>query len=485
MHTWRVQKARKLQARVHTWLAYVQEEDLHSIPKYQHSCPKMLPSTPPESHASSASRVDQVEDALDSLELGRPPSSASTPAEFEPPKKRARQDPTPPNQDQEWTPRGVQYRRPALRAVSPDPRRRSPSPIKSIADLDRLEKPVFITEAESSSTIPPDAVDLFESLQDISQFDQFIPEDIREEFTSQLDGSEKIKDRFFTKSAVIGADGSKEDLLGDLQEIRRIYFEAQESSQLCRHEAAWNSAVHHPLLTLAFNDRGGKELGQRARARVENITSATIAGDCVPRWSGSPSKRTFTLAQYTTAKYLDSTSHSKAGSKKVDFAVVLVPPPDSVLQNNIQTVLHLLDMAPLLSRSISPSTYMPLIKSPIAIAVETKTVTASRNPLVQLGLIAAAVHRRLHTLPVTKAAGASPVTKTSMLVTLPLIAVTNHRWELYFGCDRGDKIELIGPLGIGSTASLVKSYMLLACLRLLKVWVQEVFQSAFAQWICI
>lgn len=83
---------------------------------------------------------------------------------------------------------------------------------------------------------------------------------------------------------------------------------------------------------------------------------------------------------------------------------------------------------------------MPLIKPPIAIAIETKTVTTSRDPLIQLGLIAAAIHQRLHTLPVTNTTSKYLITKTGVIVTLPLIAVTNHRWEVYFGCDRGDTI---------------------------------------------
>lgn len=458
-------KARKLHARVHNWLSYIQTAD--PALNHQHSYHTMLPSTPPESHASSsASRLDQVEGALDALDLALPPQEqeSNSKTASEPPKKRARRDPTPPSQyqDEDCTPKGgIQHRRPVLRASAKrSPRRRSPSPVKTIADLDRLEKPVFITDAETSSTIPPDALDLFKSLRRVSRFNEFVPQDIRDEFTCLLDGSDDVEDRFFTTSAVIGADGSKQEILEELKEVRRICSEAQESSQLCRHEAAWNSAVHHPLLNLAFKDRCGKEPKRRARARVENITSATISGDCVPRWSpadghdDSASVGVWSVSQDTAssmstieeedpfwmAQHLDSTSHSKAGSKKVDFAVVLEPLPDSALQTNIQAVLSLLDSTPLLSRSMSPSTYMPLIKSPTAIAIETKTVTASRDPLVQLGLIAAAIHRRLHTLPVTNATRARPVTKTGVVVTLPLIAVTNHRWEVYFGCDRGDKI---------------------------------------------
>jgi hypothetical protein len=328
-----------------------------------------------------------------------------------------------------------------------------------------------VNNAEGFETIPPQAQDIVRSIRDISRYDQFIPNGIRDEFTSLFKHPADIKDRFFTTSTVIAADGSKQDLLEDLKTMQRICSKAKESTRLERHEAAWNSAVHQPLLDLAFEDR--KELGQGVRARVENIACATVAGDCVPRWSSAVCKKynasvgAWSVSQETASStsstgstgstgsmgsieeeedpflmgpQLDSTSHSRVGSRKVDFAVVLEAPPDSALENEIYAVLDLLLETPLLSRSISPSTYRPLVESPIAIAIETKTVTATRDPLLQLGLFAAAIHRRLHTLPVVNATGACPVTKTGVIVTLPLIAVTNHRWEIYFACDRGDKI---------------------------------------------
>lgn len=199
MNKARVHKARKLHARVHGWLSYIQAaDDPCSALKYQQDYTSMLPSTPPESHASSAGRLGQVEGVFDALELELPPREHNSLSEFEPPKKRARRDPNPPNQyqDEDWTPKGVQYRRPVLRAASKRPRRRSPSPIKSIADLDHLEEPVIITEAETSSTIPPDALDVFKSIRCVSRFNEFVPEDIRHEFTCLLDGSDDVEDRF-------------------------------------------------------------------------------------------------------------------------------------------------------------------------------------------------------------------------------------------------------------------------------------------------
>lgn len=229
-----------------------------------------------------------------------------------------------------------------------------------------------------------------------------------------------VDDTYFTTSSTVkpGADASKQDLLNDLYTVRRICSKAQGSSRLCRHEAAWNSTIHHPLLDLAFRAGGlcSQDPEQHAEVRVENITSATIVGDCIPRWSaagdvhetatvgvwsvsqesaGNPSHESMSslssleeeedpfsaAGPFDSTCHLDSTCHSKVGSKKADFALVVVPPPDSVLQTSIEVVLHHLEETPLLSRSINPSTYMPLLESPVAIAIETKTVTASRDAL--------------------------------------------------------------------------------------------------------
>lgn len=80
--------------------------------------------------------------------------------------------------------------------------------------------------------------------------------------------------------------------------ILDIQYRAEECRMLQRHESAWNSRVHDPLFSLAFEDgrnnhraRGAEEkaaedirLSNVHLARVENVTSATVTENCVPRW---------------------------------------------------------------------------------------------------------------------------------------------------------------------------------------------------------
>lgn len=384
-------------------------------------------------------------------------------------------------QDDDATPRRL-HGRPLLRPISPVKHtRRSPSPtaIKSLPDLKYLEKPVSIVPAQKAfSTLPTNVKDLFKSVQRVGLHSEFVPAEIQDDISILLsDVGIDTRESWFIPSPPAASDtdttSRKEELLSELVALLDIGEKAAISSQLGRHEAAWNSVVHQPLLELAFEEDRGARIRERlnrrdkaaeprlARVRVENVSSATISGECVPRlsrqdgdtaslgaWSVSQSSAGSTASTeeepdpFFTPKLfpLDSTVHSKAGSKKVDFAIVLEPEPGSSFHTIIQTILARLTWAPSLSRSVNPSTYGPLIRAPMAIVIETKTVTAARDPLIQLSLMAAAFHRRLHTLPVGRATGGSPLTETGELVTLPLIAITNHRWELFFACDRGGHI---------------------------------------------
>ncbi|KAK7731556.1 hypothetical protein SLS53_008720 [Cytospora paraplurivora] len=179
-------------------------------------------------------------------------------------------------------------------------------------------------------------------------------------------------------------------------------------------------------------------------------------------------------------------THTRSGSKKVDFALVLDPAPSTTLYTAVHAVLARLQQTyPQLSQSINSSGYSPLKSAPIAVLVETKTMTPNTDPLGQLGMIAAAFHRRLHTLPVQNATGTRPITDTGVIVTLPLISVTDHQWEVYFARDSGRTIQMVGPVELGSTRTLISTYMLLASLRLLESWIQEKFCPALEEWFSV
>lgn len=289
----------------------------------------------------------------------------------------------------------------------------------------------------------------------------------------------------------------------ELDNLVRINHSAIESSRLCRYEDGWNVEAHMPMFKHVLDPANSWNKFQRQQqdhhhqVACEYIASATITADCIPRL-GRPgttslrlplSTRTgggSTLAcsvsnsdaasstgtdegaaevdadnddnddVFTTNDRYDHGSagggssnstgnmflagwhSSKGGSKKVDFALVLVPQPSSSLRTAIQQIINLTMSTP----SINQSAYTPLRYNPIAIAVEAKTATASRDPVVQLGFWTAAWHRRMEALrpPLAALADRTATIRTMMMVSLPLISIVNHEWKVYFACDRGTRI---------------------------------------------
>ncbi|KAH8743220.1 hypothetical protein F5883DRAFT_377975, partial [Diaporthe sp. PMI_573] len=125
------------------------------------------------------------------------------------------------------------------------------------------------------------------------------------------------------------------------------------------------------------------------------------------------------------------------------------------------------------SQSINPTTYAPLQRYPIAVPIETKSTTTPKDPLVQLGFMIAAIHRRLTTF--SSPGRPLPV---RLIPTVPAILVVDHNWTLYFAADRRDRIDITGPVKIGSTESIDEIHKLFASLLLLQTWVIESYAPA-------
>ncbi|KAH8752287.1 hypothetical protein F5883DRAFT_370507, partial [Diaporthe sp. PMI_573] len=114
--------------------------------------------------------------------------------------------------------------------------------------------------------------------------------------------------------------------------------------------------------------------------------------------------------------------------------------------------------------------YYPIRDSPIAVSIETKQDYSSRDPVLQLGIWVAAWHRRMMSLYTARGLAlldehpqeAAPM--RAKVVSLPLIVTTGHDWQVYFACDRDNSIEMYGPLRMGSSATLLDAYVLLASL---------------------
>ncbi|KAK7731555.1 hypothetical protein SLS53_008719 [Cytospora paraplurivora] len=126
-----------------------------------------------------------------------------------------------------------------------------------------LKKPVSLTDVRH---LPPDVEELCSSIEDVHFFNGFVPADVRHEFCAWLKymGAKvsAVQEGWFTRSPTIcrvardsQASWRRERALEEMGTLLDIMHEATESFNLRRHEAAWNSGVHHPLLTLAFRHR--------------------------------------------------------------------------------------------------------------------------------------------------------------------------------------------------------------------------------------
>lgn len=471
----------QLQQRVDSWLASSaqptpKKRRLKDIPHCA------VPLTPPDSHAEPSATGDEVD--IEALALEKSPTKRQ--------RLNAHSDS---DLDPDQTPRSLHHR-PILRPVSPRKKgrqSRTPSPkhrpITTTYDLQRLEKPVKVLLGSGRSSLPPNVKDLIRSIQNVeSRQVPFIPAEVQQEVAAIM----KYRDIGELEEGWVHQNpvdvGSRTPALEELGKILDICRASNMSAEFPRHEGAWNSEVHHPLLSLAFSDaddvrrdeeslRPGRQVGAKpaVRIRVENVTSATIAADYVPRWrprlagsaaadmtaptrrqrddTGSDTGSVLAWSVHTSSSASSSSNlgeqgasssgphHDRTSSKKVDFVVVIEPTPRSSLHAALQAVLAELDDTESQgTRSINPSGYAPLLEAPITGVIEAKAASATRNPLVQLGMIANAIHRRLHTLPVRGAVGASSLTKTGVLMTLPLLAVTDDEWHLYFARDGGSNI---------------------------------------------
>ncbi|POS68888.1 hypothetical protein DHEL01_v212718 [Diaporthe helianthi] len=468
---WLIQKQEAQQRRVSSWLATLQGRAPNNDHRQRNG--RMLPHTPPaSSHTSSVPRLPEASDIRNKSPSKRPIHAARV--------------------DLDETPKVLRGRsRLILQPVSPRKARQqsaSPnhSPVKSTLDLSLLEKPVAVAKLRANfGRLPPDIQELVESVEGLRYHRPFMPMEVHSEVSSIMahGGEGNPKASWFAPAF---EEGGKQAALGELGTLLDIRHESFNASKFHKYEAAWNTTVHYPLLKLAFDDSSeqrraderirlglGPDLGpdpsrKPVHIRVENITNATVTGDCVPCLRDDRAPQTadeqvedhvfipawslHSLSSSSVASSLGDEAGPaypapplalrKTGHKKVDFAIVVDPEPGSTLHKAIEDIrlTMLRDTGLPWLTSMNPSNYGPLREALIAGVVETQVTTASTDPLVQLGLMVAAIHRRLHTLPVQGAAGPSAISKTGVLPPWPLLAITGHRWELYFACDGGSKI---------------------------------------------
>ncbi|KAL8407563.1 hypothetical protein RB594_006404 [Gaeumannomyces avenae] len=318
---------------------------------------------------------------------------------------------------------------------------RSTAPVMQFITFQFLAKPVeFAALSEDLfAQIPASAHSLLSELKRINYQSAFIPAMARDIIKRELPEGEGWPDHWFFRSD--DAQGTPELARAEMQfkALNEISAAAKRSLQQGRCKLAWSMTVHCPLLQLATHSfsRGG--------VVCEPVMSEGIASHWLPEMAGKPMAA--------------ANKDAVASGKMVDFVLALdlqnPRPRDQVLAN---AVLRVVGRQTCESQSINQTLYDPLVFSPIGVSIAN---AAYMEGTLQLDIWTAAWHRRMRDLGYT-----------DQLITLPLILCHGHVWSLYFACDRGHMIEIVGPFQLGSTERMLTLYPLFAALVELCKWVE-------------
>lgn len=281
--------------------------------------------------------------------------------------------------------------------------------------------------------------------------------------------------------------------------FRRIVDRAAICQESQVHEAGWNHHVHTPILDHIFGLAQPKRTSGRrpaVTARFESVMSAAIATDSIPYIVSNQTVPVLACSANSSGQDSETNAspgqaYRLSGSKKVDYVVMMYILESELLRQAIRLASYKEDSG---GPHVNQTSYTTLRYSPIAVSIETKVSLSQTAALSQLGLWAAAGHKRLYQLrnklfppPISSwqqgDANVSTIRPTQpRLVSMPLIQVVGHGWHLYFACDMSSSIHVYGPIRLGSTEDIVDLYALVASLGYIKEWIETEFCDAMETW---
>ncbi|KAL8407614.1 hypothetical protein RB594_006440 [Gaeumannomyces avenae] len=336
------------------------------------------------------------------------------------------------------------------------PSRRSASPVKRPFHLTLLAKPVEFTDFSNPlSQLPPDVRDLYTKLRRLTRYTEpFIPEASRE-FLANMEDQDDWADAWFRPTQDEFQPWASSQIDEPLSSLACRQADAlaaiRKSALRCKKEDAlecqWNQKVHSPILELAA-------ASTKCGVVCESIINVSIATPWLPAMGNQSEGATVTEV---------------ARGKMVDFALALdlgVPLPSHAILRQALAAL-LASGTGDAAQMVNQSTCDYLSFKPIAVSIETKAgAGASRDGTIQLGVWVAAWHRRIAALGLVPHGG---------IITQPLLLCVQDSWKLYFACDRGTRIEIVGPMELGSMTDLLSVYCVYEALRELCKWIGGTF----------
>jgi hypothetical protein len=245
--------------------------------------------------------------------------------------------------------------------------------------------------------------------------------------------------------------------LGQLPSIDRI-VEIWEEATYCERntlpEAAWNSAVHFPLLQAAlrnarFKNSEGHQAQQDFKVKPTNISTINVAKRYIPL---TPRQR---------------------HNKRIDFCIYLDVAQDSPLEEAIGS-----KVASSIHNSINHIETPWLSRFPMSIGIETKKTGEDWHAALEQMTIWMSAHwKRLGEL----------ASDLDTLPFLPGLIIQGHDWFFVAATQRkilkngGRQTVIWSKLPIGSTEGLEGICQIVAVLQYLAKWSAEVYYPWFSR----
>lgn len=303
---------------------------------------------------------------------------------------------------------------------------------------------------DACAALLADETDLLRDLERIQQGLGVVPSSVKAFCTTQRLGS-KLEAKHFSSPNMPG-EMTWEAMQERVYEWRRV-CDLRDAALECQRnqlfEAAWNAEVHSTVLRLALRRRR-----EESGVWYQDVTTAPMLPTCLyPRPSS------------------EDAAVVRTGGKKVDYAIVLEP-SESLKTRIRDRVEH--DIF----GSINHTAQEHMRYQPIGISIETKLPGESKREADKQLLVWVSGHfTRLRQLLSTK--------QSQEIPALPLLLVQGHDWKLYVAkvgenpLER--KLDLFQEMTIGSTASIVGIYTLLAALRRLAEWTEKRYRPWFVE----
>jgi len=330
----------------------------------------------------------------------------------------------------------------ATRAPSSPSRPKSPS--KQESDLQLSDVAVdWLAFNTKGLEIPDEAQALLKDVRRIGKGFRVIPDVVQRRAMEHMIREDGYQAEEVFMGIFAGTDSSaqNEGLKGDevFDEAVKIKMAAMDCRNDDVAEPEWNSAVHYPLIKLAL-----KDIWRSKGIWFHDISTARISDS--------------SLLPGITSRV------KKVQSKMVDYAMVIRPAED--LLDRIRDLLRNSD-----GFSINQTDARYVRFRPIGLSIETNGGGIDEDKAnTQLGTWVSAHFAKLSQL----------IRGDGDLPPLPLIMIQGNKWEFMIAHKvNARKIEIYRDQSLGETGSILGIYQLLAALRRLAQWMDEVLRPWF------